>query len=185
MNEDINNKKRLGVFIDGSNLWHCQKRNGWLIDFRKLKSFFARRGEVEGLYYFTPDAPHLQRFLRELDKIGYNIIKKPMKEIKIRQKGTPVSFKYKGNLDMEMGLLIATNINAYDEFILVSGDSDFEVVIKMLANKGKNVVVICNKSSLSVELRRSSNQFIYLHKIKREIKYKKSQAFSPGLTPHE
>jgi len=166
------NKKRIGVFIDGSNIWHCQKKNKWRIDFHKLKWFFYERGDVKDIYYFTPEAPHIKKFLSTLDKIGYVVIKKPLKQIKLRQKGKPVNFKYKGNLDMEMGLMMATNLDKYDEYIIMSGDSDFEVVVKLLKTNGKNIIVICNRDVLSIEMRKISNKVIYLYKVKSKIEYK-------------
>jgi len=73
-------KKRIGVFIDGSNVWHCQKENGWRIDFYRFKKYCAKRGVIKGLFYFTPDAPHLIPFLRTLSEMGYAVVKKPLKK---------------------------------------------------------------------------------------------------------
>lgn len=177
-------QKRIGIFIDGSNTWHCQKANRWRIDFFKLKEFLSLRGQISGLYYFTPDAPYFKNFLKTLDALGYSVVKKPLKKIRVRRKKGISQFTYKGNLDMEMGLMMVANIDLYDEYIVISGDSDFEVVLNLLRNKGKNVVAMCNKSALSIEMRRASNQVVYFHEIKKQIKYKKSRPKS-GLTPYE
>ena len=165
-------KRKIGVFIDGANLWHCQKRNGWRIDFYKLKKYLSQRGEIKGLYYFTPEIRHLKKILAVLDKLGYTIIKKPLKKIKLRTDSKTKKFKTKGNLDMEMGLMMVAQTEFYDEFIIMTGDSDFEIVVESLKKKGKNVIVISNRDSLSREMRKASNSVVYLHKIKKEIKYK-------------
>lgn len=181
---DVPNKRRIGVFIDGSNIWHCQKQNKWRMDFFRLRRYLKRRGFIVGLYYFTPEAPYLTKFLQLLDKIGYTIIKKPLKKIKLRGKKIGVKYKHKGNLDLEMGLMMIRNIELCDEYIIMTGDSDFEVVVEELKHHGKNVVVLCNKDALSVEMRKASNTIIYLHTLKKEIRYKKSRP-KPGLTPYE
>lgn len=175
MNEKLQKQKRIGVFIDGSNIWHCQKKNKWRIDFVALKSYLGQRGDVKGLYYFTPETLHLKKFLAILDKNGYIVIKKPLKKIRLNKRDrikTTQKFKTKGNLDMEMGLMMVVNAELYDEFIIMTGDSDFEIVVESLKKKGKNVIVISNKDSLSREMRKASNFVIYLHRIKKEIKYK-------------
>ena len=185
MNKFPDNQRRIGVFIDGANLWHCQKRNSWRIDFYKLKKYLAKRGQIKGLYYFTPEITHLKKFLNVLDKLGYIIIKKPLKKIKLGKRArikTMKKFKTKGNLDMEMGLMMISNLNLYDEYIVITGDSDFEIIVEALKKNGKNVIVMSNKDSLSREMRKAGNFVIYFHKIKKEIKYKKPSEEGSPLT---
>ena len=168
-----NNKKEIGVFIDGANLWHCQKKNGWKIDFHKLKWFFYKRGNVKDFYYFTPELPHLEKLLVSLDIMGYKIIKKPIKVLRGRNKKGIYEVKHKGNLDIEMAITIFKNINRYDEIILVTGDSDFECVLDELKSQGKNIVCLCNSNSLARELRKKSNKVFILNHLKKKLKYKK------------
>jgi len=169
----VNQKRKIGVFIDGSNLYHCVKSNKWKLDYHKLKWFFYDRGDVLDIYYFTPELPHLESFLITLDKMGYRIIKKPIKTFRAKNKKGIYEIKHKGNLDMEMGLTIYKNLSKYDEIILVTGDSDFECVLDEIKVAGKNIVCICNSVSMSHELRRKSNQVFTLNKLKKQLKYKK------------
>ena len=167
------NKKRIGVFIDGANLWHCIKANKWKLDYHRLKCFFYNRGDVKDLYYFTPVMPHLENFLNVLDRMGYKIIKKPIKTFRARNKNGMRELKHKGNLDVEMAITIIKNINNYDEVILVTGDSDFECVLDELKSSGKNIICLCNSTALAYELKRKANKVFTLDKLKRKLKFKK------------
>lgn len=171
----ISSKKRIGVFIDGANLWHCIKANKWKLDYHRLKWFFYGRGDVKDIFYFTPVMPHLEPFLEVLDKMGYKIIKKPIKVFRARNKDGIREIKHKGNLDVEMAITIIKNINNYDEVILVTGDSDFECVLDELKSSGKNIVCLCNSSALAYELKRKANIVLTLERLKRKLKFRKNK----------
>jgi uncharacterized LabA/DUF88 family protein len=173
MKMKFENKKQIGVFIDGSNLWHCVKANKWKIDYHKLKCFFYERGNVVDLYYFTPEMPHLEPFFDMLDSMKYKIIKKPIKVFRARNKEVIREVKHKGNLDVEMAITIIKNLSNYDEVILVTGDSDFECVLDELKSAGKSIVCMCNSSALAYELKRNANKVYTLDKLKRKLKFKK------------
>jgi len=173
------NKKRIGVFIDGSNLYHCVKNNKWKLDYHKLKWFFYERGDVKDMYYFTPEIPHLEKFLNILDSMGYKIIKKPIKVFRAKNKNGIHEVKHKGDLDMEMGLTVFKNINNYDEVILVTGDSDFECILDELKSAGKNIVCMCNSMALAHELKRKSNRVFHLNRLKKKLKYKRKNKNNP------
>ncbi len=81
--------------------------------------------------------PHLEKFLNVLDRMGYKIIKKPIKTFRARNKDGMRQLKHKGNLDVEMAITRIKNISNYDEVILVTGDSDFECVLDELKRRLK------------------------------------------------
>ena len=55
----------------------------------------------------------------------------------------------------------------------VRGDYDFEVVVSLLHNKGKSVMAISNRSSLSCEMREACNYVVYLDILRKELRYRK------------
>jgi uncharacterized LabA/DUF88 family protein len=175
MNITNNNQKRIGVFIDGSNIWHCQKENGWRIDYYKLKKYLAQRGKIVGLYYFTPKIKGYEKFKTTLDSMGYTVVYKPLKKIKTSRKGQKFTFKYKGNLDIEMAQYILTLSDKYDEIVFMSGDSDFECILETLKRQGKKISCICNKTSLSIEISNVCHTFINLTDLRKVLRYKQKQ----------
>lgn len=48
-----------------------------------------------------------------------------------------------------------------EEFVLFSGDSDFEYLIKKLKDVGKKVVIYSSRKTISWELKLSASKYIY------------------------
>ena len=73
----------------------------------------------------------------------------------------------KCNFDVEIGveMLQDANDKSVQNFILWSGDSDFEYPIKKLMELGKNVVVFCTRGTLSWELNELKNQGVTIYHI--------------------
>jgi uncharacterized LabA/DUF88 family protein len=159
---------RLGVFIDESNVYHSQKTIGWKIDYLKLKNYLEASSDVSliNLYtsYFDKNIFNKERF-NEIEKEGYKIIKKKLKFIK-NKKGDYIK---KGNLDIELALDSYIYRNKYDVFVLFSGDSDFEYLIKLLKNSGKKIVIFSTRKHVSKELLLVSDLYIDLKKLTRYI----------------
>lgn len=78
---------------------------------------------------------------------------------------------YKSNFDVEITtdiLLDRTNIN---QVILLSGDSDFQYLVKKLKDVGKKVIVYSSRKTISWELKLET-EYIYLEDIKNKIERK-------------
>jgi len=44
--------KKVGVFIDDANMFHSQRRVGWLIDWDKFKDFLKENFKVKFIKYY-------------------------------------------------------------------------------------------------------------------------------------
>jgi len=75
----------------------------------------------------------------------------------------------KGNLDVELTIDAMHNKNSYDTFLLFSGDSDFEALIKYLKRNNKKCLAFSTKSHISIELIKEA-KFIDLKKLSGFIK---------------
>ena len=63
----------------------------------------------------------------------------------------------------------------------MSGDSDFEIVLKHLKKIGKRVVVVSTKGHVSYEIIRASHKYIDLKKLKLKLaRGKDKQKNTPG-----
>lgn len=60
----------------------------------------------------------------------------------------------------------------FDEIVIMSGDSDFECILETLKRQGKKITCICNKTSLSFEIKRSCHNFINLTDLRKKLRYK-------------
>ncbi len=154
--------ERISIFIDGSNLYHSLKKLNVKIDFEKLIKNLVGNRELVAVFYYTANLNigenqesywEHQRFLEKLRKIPkFNVILCNLKKIKENDG----SFKYliKGD-DARLihDFIVGAYENLYDIAIIVSGDEDFEPMIRTAKDKGKKIGNAFFKSSSSSSLR--------------------------------
>lgn len=151
--------QRVGVFIDGMNLYYAVKEYGEKVKkvcYVNYSYFLKEVGERQLIlakaYFvksFTDTENKQQSFFNTLEDMGYII----------RAKDTQVrpDLTMKGNLDIEIVLDIVSMAEKLDVVILVSGDGDFTPLVTFLKTKGIIVEVWCYEGSLSEELRREAD----------------------------
>lgn len=172
LSESITNSSetRIGLFIDGGNLYHAAKNLGFKIDFVRLKAHFLQPGTqlFRAFYYAASDStqPFIMRILDWLRHNGFSVITKQVKKYSN-------SFM-KGNLDVELVIDMLTTIDHYDTAILISGDGDFKRCVEELQRRGKKVIIVSTEkttpSLLSQELKKQADEFIELSDIVSHIK---------------
>ena len=164
-------KKKVMIFIDGSNLYHVLLKNCGRSDL-----MFSSFGEK------------LTGKDRELKKIFYYNVKQELQgKIKIpeEQKKFLKSLEKIDNLEVKLGIwkeqngsivekgvdvLLATDLvlnsvkNKYDTAIIVSGDGDFFPAIEAVKKEGKVVEVAAFESNISKEASDSADKVIKLRK---------------------
>jgi len=164
-------KGKVYVFIDASNIYHSQKELNWNIDFKKLKKYFEKYMDLGRIFYYTAYDPvheKQRKFLDFLEIIGYTVKKKKVKFIKDGNKDK--GGFHKGNLDVEITMDAIENRDNFQSFILFSGDSDFDALLKNLKAHGKNCIVVSIKNHVSIELIKQA-KFVSIKHLKKEIKY--------------
>jgi len=80
------------------------------------------------------------KFLRKIDEFGYILRLKPVKYIKSFD-GT---VKMKANCDVDLTLDAIRLKRDYDSIVLLSGDGDFEILLRYLKEQGKGIKIIAN-----------------------------------------
>lgn len=167
------------VFIDGSNVFHAQKKLGWIIDWKKVKNFIGEENEtLEWRYYVSVKEGDLSMkgFLKYLEKTGIKVISKPLKKIKVQivdaaSGKEEEKWIYKGNFDVEIAADIILNSDNLDKVIIFSGDSDFNYLAKVLGSKHKKVEFYSSKKTVAWEIRKISGAKVhYFEDLKENIK---------------
>jgi uncharacterized LabA/DUF88 family protein len=144
---------RILLMIDGGNFFFAQKNHlGWMTDPAKLKQYVAQWGQIVNAYYYLQTMPNEQvesreRYRKALFHMGYSVI--PI-DVKVIQ--TPEGPKEKADADVRIALDAFTMRDTYDLFVLVSGDSDFEYLLKMLIAQGKAIKVISTTGLVASEI---------------------------------
>ncbi|HEB79527.1 MAG TPA: NYN domain-containing protein [Rhodospirillales bacterium] len=168
-------QERLGLFIDGSNLYAAARALSFDIDYRQLYELFASKGRlIRAMYYtaLTEDQEYspIRPLVDWLDYNGYTMITKPTKEFTDTATGRR---KIKGNMDIELAIDVMEMSNHLDHIVLFSGDGDFRRLVEAVQRKGVRVTAVSTMRShppmVADELRRQADNFIDLRDIQSEI----------------
>ncbi|MBU3957297.1 NYN domain-containing protein [Patescibacteria group bacterium] len=165
-------KPKAKVYIDGANMFYAQKKLGWMFDWKKVYQHLKKEYEIEEIrFYFASKKRDrkTKKFLLALKKLGFTPVTKALKRIQVEND----KWAYKANFDVEMTADILLDEEEYDVFILFSGDSDFEYLVKILKKLGKRVFIYASRKTLSWELKLVATRYFFLEDIKRKIYRKK------------
>lgn len=158
---------RIYVFIDAENIFYSQKTLGWKIAYQKLIKYLRIECGKDSKYFFYSGVDEnntkQKKFLDMLDINGYILRTKSVKKIK-----TSEGYQWKGNLDIELALEMIELKDSFDSAILMSGDSDFAVVVEKLKTAGKKVLVISTRGHISRELLERA-PYLDIRKLKEKI----------------
>ena len=147
---------RVAVFVDGSNFFHMQQKSlPSFIDPKKLLNYVSSNiGEIQDAYYYTghntPPLDNQEAYFDALSKMGYSLIRKPIKTIYDQETGEN---RQKANLDIEIVLDMFNTIDNYDLAVLVSGDGDFDRPLQLLKARRKKFKIMSTDKFLAKELR--------------------------------
>ncbi|MBO6765983.1 NYN domain-containing protein [Maricaulis sp.] len=159
--------ERIGLFIDGANLFSTTKALDFDIDFKRLLDEFRKRGKLIRANYYTAlleqeDYNPLRPLVDWLDYNGFSVITKPAREF-TDESGRR---RIKGDMDIELAVDMIEAASYLDHIILFSGDGDFRRAIQAAQSRGARVSVVSSlktqPSMVSDDLRRAADTFIEL-----------------------
>jgi uncharacterized LabA/DUF88 family protein len=139
--------KRVGIFIDVSNLYFCLSRKyaSRRLNYQKYLDFCKGLGDIQqAIAYGCYDAKRPESFIKALEGIGFQTKYKPIK--RIFKQG--VLEKIKGDWDVGMSVAIMQMLDRLDVIILGSADSDMKDLVEFARTRGIQVIVLaCQVSS--------------------------------------
>ncbi len=150
--------ERVGIFIDGSNLYHSLEENCGRadLDFEGFVYKLLGGRSLFRTYYYNilQDGDRKPQGAQEQQKFFASLYSIPRLEVRL---GTT---KYRGDQLVEKGvdIMLATDLlqyawdDLYDVAILVSGDGDFTYAVKAVKDTGKYVEIAAFPSNLSWDL---------------------------------
>ena len=164
--------KKVGIFADDSNLFHAFRKNGWRIDFKKLKELLLNYCDLQFVNYHLAipdkDDENFSNTEKFMKKIGKDVVlkKKDLKYIPVGTKKDRVIKK--ADVDVEIVLDVVRNIDKLDLVIIMSGDSDYlELKNYITKDKKKKIIFMSYENNMAWELRQCLH--IYLNRIKELI----------------
>jgi len=134
------------AFIDSQNLNLSILSLGWKLDFRRFRVYLRDKYHVQKAYLFIGYMPENAGLYKRLQEMDYICVFRPTLA------GT--DGKTKGNVDAELVLHTMIEFPNYDKAILVSGDGDFQCLVKYLLEQGKlEALLIPNQAKYSALLK--------------------------------
>ncbi len=159
--------ERIGIYIDGANLYSTTKALDFDIDFSRLLNEFKKRGRVIRANYYTAlleqeDYNPLRPLVDWLDYNGFKVVTKPARE----QTDEHGRRRIKGNMDIEIAVDMIEAAKYVDHIILFSGDGDFGPAIEAAQRRGARITVVSSMRTkppmIADHLRRVADDFIEL-----------------------
>ena len=147
--------KRIGLFVDVSNLYHCiNTKYNKKLDYAKYIDFCKALGEIKiANAYGAQVNNQASSFLRCLRQFGYTPIYQTPKTF--RNVG---GIQHKANYDLLIAIEIVQIIEDIDILILGSADGDFVPLVAWAKEKGvKTIIFACNISS---ELKKEAHEIM-------------------------
>lgn len=167
-------QERIGLFIDGSNLYAAARALSFDIDYKRLLDVFAAKGHLIRAFYYTAlvedqEYSPIRPLIDWLDYNGYTMVTKPTKEFT----DAAGRRKIKGNMDIELAIDVMEMAAHLDHVVLFSGDGDFRRLVEAVQRKGVRVSVVSTIRSqppmVADELRRQADNFLELQDLQASI----------------
>ncbi len=169
----MDSKKRIAIYIDGSNFYFSIKRTfNCKIDIKKFcKELVGNNELVKINYYISPieqfSNPKMyaeqQSFFEKLKKIDK--LKIILGRLEKRKRDDEIYYVEKASdVNLALDLALDAEKGIYDEAYLISNDGDFSGAVSASVNFKKKVtyVAIGNKKSISHHLKKVASKTFYI-----------------------
>lgn len=160
----LENRGRVAIFIDGSNLFYAALQLGIEIDYTKLLCRLTAGSRLLRSFFYTGvdrTNEKQQGFLLWMRRNGYRVIAKDLVQLPDGSK--------KANLDVEIAVDMMALVDSYDTAVLVSGDGDLAYAVNAVSYHGVRVEVVSLRAMTSDSLINVSDRYIDLETIKEDI----------------
>lgn len=161
----LDNRGRVAIFIDGSNLFYAALQLGIEIDYTKLLCKLTAGSRLFRAFFYTGvdrTNEKQQGFLLWMRRNGYRVIAKDLVQL-------PDGTK-KANLDVEIAVDLVALVDYYDTAILVSGDGDLSYAADAASYRGSRIEVVSLRAMTSDSLINVADRYIDLEGVKDDIK---------------
>ncbi|MGL5872865.1 MAG: NYN domain-containing protein [Xenococcaceae cyanobacterium] len=160
----LENRGRVAIFIDGSNLFYAALQLGIEIDYSKLLYRLTAGSRLLRSFFYTGvdrTNEKQQGFLLWMRRNGYRVIAKDLVQLPDGSK--------KANLDVEIAVDMMALVGSYETAVLVSGDGDLAYAVDAVSYRGARVEVVSLRSMTSDSLINVADRYIDLDQIKEDI----------------
>lgn len=154
------------AYIDNENVNISVQKQGWKIDWGKLRNWLKKEYNVEKAYMFMWYLEEFTPMYKFFESLGYTLIFKPM--------NPNPKIPNKWNVDAELVLQAMIDYRSYYQAIIVSGDGDFACLVRHLQQRRKlGQVIVPNEKRYSDLLDEAAPGLITsLTPLKKKLSYR-------------
>lgn len=156
------------AFIDSQNLNLSIREMGWPLDHKRFRAYLEENYNVVRAYIFVGFIEGHEDLYNTLEAAGFVCIYKPTIEHK---DGTT-----KGNCDAELVLQAMIDYNEYNKAVVISGDGDFQCLVKYLLEQDKlEKLIIPNRNKYSALYKEDMFEpyLFFMNNLKSTLAYRK------------
>lgn len=148
--------KRIGVFVDVSNIYYCarKKYDHRKLDYKKYLDFVRDFGELtKVIAYGSRVSNEAAGFIHCLEKTGFQTKFKTVKSFSNENE-----MRRKADWDVGIAMDIVSMIDRFDMIVLGTADGDLEPVVDWAIRRGVDVVVLA--CGISRDLKDRATKYI-------------------------
>lgn len=155
------------AFIDSQNLNLGIQKLGWKLDYKKFRIYLAEKYRVKKAYMFIGFVALNQSLYDRLQEAGFIL--------KFKSTIPDADGKIKGNIDADLVLRAALELNDYDKAVIISSDGDFYSLVQYFYESDKLETVLSpDKKNCSGLLKQTAKEKIrYMDNLRHKMEYKK------------
>lgn len=172
----LENRGRVAIFIDGSNLFYAALQLGIEIDYTKLLHRLTSGSRLLRAFFYTGvdrTNEKQQGFLLWMRRNGYRVIAKDLVQLPDGSK--------KANLDVEIAVDLMALVGSFDTAVIVSGDGDLAYAADAVSYRGARIEVVSLRSMTSDSLINVADRYIDLDQIKEDIQKSPKSSLTYGV----
>jgi uncharacterized LabA/DUF88 family protein len=164
------------AFIDSQNLNLGIQKLGWKLDYKKLRVYLSEKYGTSKACMFIGFSPLNQELYDRLQEAGF--------VLKFKPTIPDGDGKIKGNVDADLVLCAALEINEYDKAIIITSDGDFYSLVQHLYTSDKLEAVLSpDLKNCSILLRKAARDKIrFMDNLRAKLEYKRKAP--PGDKTH-
>ena len=163
-------KENNWVFIDTQNLVKGVKEQGWIIDWKRFRSYLKENYSVTKAVLFMGRIPQNDWLYKMLTKAGFEI---EFREVKQLNNGEIDG----GNVDADLAGYVMDHKTKYSKAILIADDADYCNTIKSLQRQNKLKLIVSShimkQTSELIKRTVGEEMILSIHAIRNLIEFSK------------
>jgi len=181
--------KKTIAFIDAANIiYGAKKEAGFKVDLKKMAKYLKTRFNTTVIYFYggvNTKKISFEKYQKMLTRFGFQPRLKKVKFYRQKPKMRVFTCRFcgkrnkikqraeiraKANCDVDLTVDVLKNLERFDRFIFLTGDGDFEPLIKKAKDLKKEIYIIASSRKTARSIKKlAAGKFIEIKSLKKII----------------